>query len=821
MAQTKTIQLLRSASLYVPTGSGAEAKTALENAKGALIALTGRKDGEIVLARYQESGSSIKSLLGIYHKHPDLPDTATAGWTFIQDITSSSEGIEHLQSELDATQTGAGLDTEGSYIAKDGDAIIGQSTSLAEAINDIADYIQTLDANTNYNGSSVSDDSKVIVAVKQVDGQVTSAESELSSVKVASVSGTNAAIAAEDTLGTALGKLQAQIDAMDSTVSTAVNNGDVITSISETNGVVTANKANMTDVLMTGYTKDTNATGAIAATDSLEEAFSKVENSLGAVTVKSTDKTVTIANNSGKDLSVNIDGTTLVKDGTDGTISANLTVVKLNSSEVTALSDANVKEAYKLIYSTDSNRTAIGDVVKVYKDSALKEVYLGDADDTVNSTTGAVTKYAYQLISDPTMKITAAAYDELTAEQKALYEAVDGQSLNYVYQLADGTYSIVPVDVSKFLSESEYGDGLQVVSGVVSVKKDANSGKVRTDDTPPGVTPGSAQDTGLVDVLTVSSNGVKVDNIQEAITYAVNNATGDLAVSAEGDNYITAAVDANNNKKINVTADVQNLTATAGTPGAYNSSTGAETTAPVAGTLSGVANSLGDAADIATKVKTYVDGAIAIEAARNDAKNKADIAALDGEALASTAPTAVTYSGNNIDEFQVLTRVNEVDGKVQTVDATANSAGSKSVTLKKVAATGAAADVSIADSGNLITATTVEGALQEIAGNLNAAKVVANDVITVDTSNSTTKLAVTTGNGLEKSSNTLQVKDGNGITVDSNGVSVNAGNGLEISSDAVAIKIDSTSAMATSSVGMLTVSSSGLKLNDTWDCGTF
>jgi hypothetical protein len=419
--------------------------------------------------------------------------------------------------------------------------------------------------------------------------------------------------------------------------------------------------------------------------------------------------------------------------------------------------------------------------------------------------------------------------------------------MNFAYQLADGTYSLTKIDVSKFLTESEFSDGLQVNGGVVSVKKDTSSGKVRTAATPSGVTPDSAEDTGLVDVLTVSSNGVKVDNIQAAIDYAVQNSSTSLAISAEGDNYITAAVDANNNKKINVTADVQSLTAIAGTPGVYDS-TGTQTTAPVAGTLSGTADSLADGSDIASKVKTYVDGAIAIEGARSDAKNVADLKAavesLDGEALASTAPTAVSYSGTNSDEFQVLTRVNEVDGIVQAVDATANSAGSKSVTLKKVAATGAAADVSIADAGSLITATTVEGALQEIAGNVQNVAIVSNDVIvaTPDTANHNTKLSVTTGNGLEKTgtnSDTLSVKAGDGIAVDSNGVAVkagaglvinssskdvdvNTGNGLEISSDAVAIKIDSTSAkLGDGTDGMLTVSANGLKLSDTWDCGTF
>ena len=186
-----------------------------------------------------------------------------------------------------------------------------------------------------------------------------------------------------------------------------------------------------------------------------------------------------------------------------------------------------------------------------------------------------------------------------------------------------------------------------------------------------------------------------------------------------------------------------------------------------------------------------------------------------------------------------MTKVVETDGVVQAVGA-AN--GSTSATLKKLAATGAAADVSIADSSNLITATDVESALQEIATNVNNNHIVNNDVITVatDTTNHNTKLSVTIGNGLEKTGtngNTLAVKQGNGVTVDANGVSVNAGDGLvidnngnvnvntgdglEIASDAVKIKLDTTTATANITSDMLSISANGLMMKDTWDCGLF
>ncbi len=152
--------------------------------------------------------------------------------------------------------------------------------------------------------------------------------------------------------------------------------------------------------------------------------------------------------------------------------------------------------------------------------------------------------------------------------------------------------------------------------------------------------------------LTVDTENGKMLDASDAIP-AIKNYVDDkvtnLAVQAQGDNYITAAVDTKNNKKINVTADVQSLTATAGTPGVYGDD-GSQTTAPTAGTLSGTADSLADGADIAEKVKTYVDGAIAIEAARSDAKNKADIAALDVTDAAMTG--------------QYVSQVSETDGKI-------------------------------------------------------------------------------------------------------------------------------------------------------------
>ena len=110
--------------------------------------------------------------------------------------------------------------------------------------------------------------------------------------------------------------------------------------------------------------------------------------------------------------------------------------------------DSNVKEAFKLI---DEDGVQAGETIKIYKDSALQKVEL------------------------------------------------DGQVLVFTYLLSNGETQVVRLDVSSFLAENEFKDGLQVVDHVVSVKVDSTS----------------------EDFLSVSDAGIKVSGIQNAIDEAV------------------------------------------------------------------------------------------------------------------------------------------------------------------------------------------------------------------------------------------------------------------------------------------------------------
>lgn len=152
-------------------------------------------------------------------------------------------------------------------------------------------------------------------------------------------------------------------------------------------------------------------------------------------------------------------------------------VVKLSDQDVTALGDANVKEAYKVVSYVGADAegtvyTQVGEVIKIYKDGNLKDAKLG--------------------------------------------EGADAQKLILTYTKADGTDAEVKVDFAAIAFNTEFKNGLVVAdNGEVSVKID----------------------TASESFLTVSADGVKLAGVQEAINTAVDGKN----VAAEGDNYITAS----------------------------------------------------------------------------------------------------------------------------------------------------------------------------------------------------------------------------------------------------------------------------------------
>jgi hypothetical protein len=198
----------------------------------------------------------------------------------------------------------------------------------------------------------------------------------------------------------------------------------------------------------------------------------------GSIAVHTDESGTTLSvvlDESGKDPSTGIDTGILSTDPEKGIV-ATINLVALSPEEIAELSGAsNIKEAYKLV--GNDGETAKGDIVKIYKDTSLISVQIGKMDDEIDPQTGEITP-----------------------------GTTGNTALEFVYQLADQTYELVKLDVESFLEENEFADGLQVDNHVVSVKIDEDSETVSTGE---GAT--------NVAVLTVSENGIKVDNIQKAI----------------------------------------------------------------------------------------------------------------------------------------------------------------------------------------------------------------------------------------------------------------------------------------------------------------
>ena len=435
----RSLQLLRNNTLF----------STLAEAKAAMSANTvTTQDGVAVLGRYG-SGDNIKTVLGIKHAM-----NGGTGMTFFENSNETSELIQKLQQELDATQEGAGLSSGGTFEGPSDGTWTTGATTLAEAIDKLEKGLESISAGT------VSGDSKVVIDVTQDKGKITATSANLTGVKLDGYAeGTDADIAATDTLGEALGKLQAQINAMDLTA--VGTEGSVITSVSEEDGKVSATTTPIKDVKLTGYVKDTTKTGDIAATDDIEDALSKLENKAAAITITNDDGSINVTTGAnGTNINVNIkSGENVIKlDGEGGGLYTNLNLVKITESL-----PATVKERYEF---RDSDNAKIGESIDIAKDSHIVSItYITNTGDT------------------------------------------HYQNLEYVYIDASGNTQTVYVDMNSLILEAEFASGITVTDGiahgVVDPTSEKNSGETAS-------------------FLTVGENGFKVDGIKQEIINRIN-----------------------------------------------------------------------------------------------------------------------------------------------------------------------------------------------------------------------------------------------------------------------------------------------------------
>ena len=521
------------------------AKEALE---GKIQGLSNDQDGSVILARYQKTGEYVKTLAGFIYATDDAKSIT------IFDVDASGadvdEKIAALRDEIN-NKLGGGITSANTATAQLS-ALSGSSsdTSGVTSVWGAKAYADDLISTLDYTDTAVTD--SYVSAVNEADGKISVSRVALPTVAEISVSGKPITAVAEDkgtisaTAGTidaqyvdiedtgslieattvegALAEIAAEIDAMDLAV--VSGDGEVITAVSESDGKVSASKTAIKDVKLTGYVKDTSATGDIAATDDIEDALSKLENKAAATTIANADGSINVTSGSSStDINVNIKSgeKVLAKDGTAGLY----TDIKL--SAVTP-SSTTVKEEYSLI-GTDG--TALGTNIKIYKDSSLVSITY------------------------------------ITNPSDAHY-----QNLEYVYVDASGNTQTEYVDISMLVLEAEFASGLTIanhvargvvdqtsenfltvgadgfkLSGVQSAIDTAVSGAVQTLDAnisgnSTHVTVGVVEESGVITAVTVSESGIaSASDLSDEITArkAVDGVDGDAYTADTNAHYISGA----------------------------------------------------------------------------------------------------------------------------------------------------------------------------------------------------------------------------------------------------------------------------------------
>jgi len=522
----RNVRFLRNTTIFANHG---EALTQLNG-----YSLSSEQDGSIIIARYYGDGNKVKSLVGVVYYNA----STSANSITVIDVEGSSADVEELRQEINA-KLGTGITSANTATAQlkalSGDtASTSADTSVEGAKRYADDLISTLDyADTAVTGSyvsavnevdgkiavtrvalpsksSVSGESKVIIDVTEDKGEITASAANLTGVKLAGYAEAAATgdVASTDTLGEALGKLQKTIHEMDKTAS--AEDGKVVTTVSEVDGVVSETKANVKDLQLGGYSK-TNDTGPIASADTINVALSKLENKAAAVTINSADGSINVTTSTGgTNVNVNIKSGehVLAKDGNAG-LYTNISLSSITPSSTT------VKEEYQL---TATDGTKLGDTIKIYKDSSIVSI---DYQDDPEQAHYQNLIYTYVDVSGNTQT----AYVDMSA---LVLEAEFGSGVTFSDGVAHG---VVDPTSESFLNVG--ADGFKL-SGVQTAINNAVSGAVEGLD---------ADISGNSTHVTV---GVKeVDGVITAVTVSENDIASADAIDALSAKTITVATSAN------------------------------------------------------------------------------------------------------------------------------------------------------------------------------------------------------------------------------------------------------------------------------------
>jgi ribosome-associated translation inhibitor RaiA len=481
------VKFLRNGNLF---GTREAALTNIQSASTSIA------DGQFILARYG-SDNDVKTLVGVKYTN------GTNSSLTVFDVEGASADVNKLRQEINA-KLGAGITSANTATAQltalsgtsaDGSGVTSVWGAKAYADQKISDAINVLDYTGVTTGTGVyvtnvteadgkiaattatlptvaeiHEAGKPIIAVAEDKGQIAASAGAIDAQYV-NIDDAGSIITATNVEG-ALAEIAAEIDAMDKSAS--AEDGKVVTTVSEEDGVVSETKANVKDLQLGGYAKS-SSTGAIASTDTINEALSKLENKAAAITIANADGSINVTTAAtGTDINVNIkSGEHVIAKTGDAGIYTDLDLVKITTGLPTT-----VKERYQLLATDDSQ---IGVDIDIYKDSSIVSI---------------------TYITDP----SSPKY----------------QNLEYVYIDASGNTQTEYVDISSLVLEAEFASGITVTDHIAHGVVDSTSEK----------------DSQNAAFLTVGADGFKVSGIKDEINRKINalDVTGDTAQDSK---YIT------------------------------------------------------------------------------------------------------------------------------------------------------------------------------------------------------------------------------------------------------------------------------------------
>lgn len=775
MANLRTIQFLRNGQPY----------NSLESAKLALIEKAKTLlDGSPVVGRYTVQvgeGTEVRTILGIvangtisFFNNTKEIDNVLENLDFGPVGGAASSVIDFIQEtdgKISATTKNVGELTLSGYTKGSDSGTVVATDSINAAIAKLENQVDAEEtARINKflatSAATVADANKIVTDVTQSDGKITATAANITGVKLDGYAEAAAVadVASTDTLGQALGKLQKTIHEMDKAADAVA--GQVVTTVSEADGVVSETKANVKDLQLGGYTKDTSATGAIASTDTINVALSKLENTVGANKISNADKSIVVTEPTGTatttDIKVNIkSGDKVIKLGNDG-IYTNLSLVKITKDL-----PATIKESYEF---RDSDGNKIGESIDIAKDSHIVSI----------------------------------TYDEAT------------QNLIYKYLDASGDEQTVKIDMSKLILETEVENGIQSVQGKLSIKLDTTG-----DDTGDGkfltVGANGLKLDGVTDAITAAIDALDVTDTAVAGQYVATVSETDGVVSVTRAN-VSDAVLTGYAKGTKPASTV--IAATDDVKGAISKlehqiddAKAAATTKVVEGTDAG--NNL-----TISSATSETDGSTTYTINLTDVASKT---ALDAEIAARKAvdgQNGDTYAANTSANFiSAATSLNDADVKLDTA-----------LKAEETRAKNAEADLSgktvtsFGSSNNSITITTGVTANGTVSADVisDASKLVLSGYTE---STATSEQAISASDNVVTAIQKLYANVKHHHANGSKAINVDVAN----TGSTISLKLDETTTTSAANAqyvsetgnNVLQITNNGLYLDGVWDCGTF